>query len=379
MGKPCDDFELFGLRTAREERIEWDDLDDDEAGLTRSEAMRGQTASATAATLVIGLFAAGVGGCDTNVADQMKEKKQKKQKKVESKQKKAEPEPVSRAKSYGVVTVTPSKAPGDVVDSLKKAVSASGKLSLMGAFELGSTPSESTGDAGSGATPAATVLLVGNPSLGTPLMKKSQSAGLEFPQRMLVWSADGKTRISVNAPAYLAVRHRIEKLDLFLGQMEDGLAHLIETATGASIESFPSRRQLGIEPAQGFVVAESNNSVSDTVGVLEKKIEESDEMSLLKSIDHAANAASVDRSLPNTRLLLVSTPEASSLVGANPRVGLDLPARIAVWGNRDGEILVAFDDPAYLAERHQLSGVEAPVKKLGSRLKKLVDQATKEL
>jgi uncharacterized protein (DUF302 family) len=52
------------------------------------------------------------------------------------------------------------------------------------------------------------LLIFGNPKAGTPLMIATPTIAIDLPLKILVWEdADGKTRISFNAPAYLQARH----------------------------------------------------------------------------------------------------------------------------------------------------------------------------
>ncbi|MEF8937971.1 MAG: DUF302 domain-containing protein [Halovenus sp.] len=70
--------------------------------------------------------------------------------------------------------------------------------------------------------PPTRVIFFGNPQAGTPLMQTSQRAGLDLPQRMLVWDDDGEIKISYNDPEYIAQRHGIE-----------GQADLLDNIAGA--------------------------------------------------------------------------------------------------------------------------------------------------
>jgi uncharacterized protein (DUF302 family) len=52
------------------------------------------------------------------------------------------------------------------------------------------------------------LLIFGNPKAGTPLMIASPSIAIDLPMKLLVSEgADGKVRISYNAPTYLQARH----------------------------------------------------------------------------------------------------------------------------------------------------------------------------
>ena len=56
-----------------------------------------------------------------------------------------------------------------------------------------------------------TLLIFGNPYLGTPLMKCRQSVAVDLPQKMLVYQNEtGETVIAYNDPDYLVRRHGID-------------------------------------------------------------------------------------------------------------------------------------------------------------------------
>lgn len=55
-----------------------------------------------------------------------------------------------------------------------------------------------------------TLVIFGNPKLGTPLMQSQQTAGLDLPLRVLVWEdAGGQVRIGYWPPAGIAELHGI--------------------------------------------------------------------------------------------------------------------------------------------------------------------------
>jgi uncharacterized protein (DUF302 family) len=77
-----------------------------------------------------------------------------------------------------------------------------------------------------------TVLIFGNPQVGTPLMQSQQTIGIDLPLRVLVWEDDnGKTWLAYNDPAFLAKRHEITDRGDTLKAMGAGLKSLAEAAT----------------------------------------------------------------------------------------------------------------------------------------------------
>lgn len=75
--------------------------------------------------------------------------------------------------------------------------------------------------------PPTTLLVFGNPAVGTPLMRESRTVAIDLPQKMLVWAEDDETRVAYNDPEYLAGRHAIDGQTDRLAQIRsvlDGLA-----------------------------------------------------------------------------------------------------------------------------------------------------------
>ncbi len=54
-----------------------------------------------------------------------------------------------------------------------------------------------------------TLVIFGNPAAGTPVMAASPLAALDLPLKVLVWDDAGQTKVSYNAPAWLAARHHL--------------------------------------------------------------------------------------------------------------------------------------------------------------------------
>jgi len=57
-----------------------------------------------------------------------------------------------------------------------------------------------------------TLLIFGNPKLGTPLMQNNQDVALDLPQKLLVYRSKEKTYLLYNDPMYLKERHELDGL-----------------------------------------------------------------------------------------------------------------------------------------------------------------------
>ena len=73
--------------------------------------------------------------------------------------------------------------------------------------------------------PPTTLVIFGNPKVGTPLMKCSRSAAIDLPQKMLIWSDEsGQTWLAYNDPVYMAKRHSVSGCDETIKKITGALA-----------------------------------------------------------------------------------------------------------------------------------------------------------
>ncbi|MGB3651694.1 MAG: DUF302 domain-containing protein [Rivularia sp. (in: cyanobacteria)] len=77
------------------------------------------------------------------------------------------------------------------------------------------------------------VIIFGNPAAGTPLMQCNQTAGIDLPQKALVWQdEDGQVWLGYNSPQYLSRRHKLRGCaDEPLERIDNALKMLAEKAT----------------------------------------------------------------------------------------------------------------------------------------------------
>ena len=102
----------------------------------------------------------------------------------------------------------------------------------------------------------------------------------------------------------------------------------------------------------GIVEKLSNHSVDETVGRL-KEILQSRGIALFALVDHSGEAEKVGMKMPPTKLLIFGNPKAGTpLMVATPRVAIDLPLKILVRQDGEGNVWISYNSPAYLQERH---------------------------
>jgi uncharacterized protein (DUF302 family) len=106
--------------------------------------------------------------------------------------------------------------------------------------------------------------------------------------------------------------------------------------------------------AQGLVIISSPHSVADTADRLQQALDAKG-MTVFARIDHAAGAAKVGKDLPATELVIFGNPKVGTpLMECARTVAIDLPQKALIWEDADGQVWLAYNDPGYLAERHDL-------------------------
>jgi uncharacterized protein (DUF302 family) len=76
------------------------------------------------------------------------------------------------------------------------------------------------------------LIIFGNPAMGTPLIQRSRSIGIDLPLKALIWEdRAGQVWFSYNAPDYLARRHGITEMDTLVQKMETAVSNFAAAAT----------------------------------------------------------------------------------------------------------------------------------------------------
>ena len=199
------------------------------------------------------------------------------------------------------------------------------------------------------------VVLFGNPTLGTPLMQANPLAGLDLPQKVLVYEdSEGRTVVGYNTTDYLARRHGLEDVET-LGDIERALGSFARTAAGVETGVINELTATDVAEGEGVVTVESLDGVDVTYGRLLDAIEGNPNLTVVAELDHQANAARVGLDLGPIRLVVFGNPALGTpLMQRGQTVGIDLPQKMLVYQDTDGETRVAYNDPGYLAERHDL-------------------------
>jgi uncharacterized protein (DUF302 family) len=126
----------------------------------------------------------------------------------------------------------------------------------------------------------------------------------------------------------------------------------------------------------GLITIRSRHSVKITIDRLESALKAAG-VSVFARIDHAAGAASVGMELRPTELLIFGNPRAGTpLMQAKQTIGIDLPLKLLAWEDANGAVWASYNDPAWLAARHELGEeAAAPVGALAAALTKFTEAA----
>jgi len=126
---------------------------------------------------------------------------------------------------------------------------------------------------------------------------------------------------------------------------------------------------------EGLITKSSPHSVSDTLDRLEQVIE-SKGITVALRWDHGGNANNVDIDMRETEVLMFGNPKLGShLMTSAQSAGIDLPMKALAWRDADGNVWLAYNDPAYIAERHGIDDRSEIIGKMSNALDNLTDAA----
>jgi len=127
----------------------------------------------------------------------------------------------------------------------------------------------------------------------------------------------------------------------------------------------------------GLVSVKSAHDVATTADKLEEVLK-SKGMNVFGRVNHAAGAEKAGLSLRPTEVVIFGNPKVGTpLMNCAQSVAIDLPQKALIWEDEAGQVWLAYNDPAYLASRHQIEGCDEVLKKVTGALSKFAAAATK--
>jgi uncharacterized protein (DUF302 family) len=126
---------------------------------------------------------------------------------------------------------------------------------------------------------------------------------------------------------------------------------------------------------QGLTTIKSSHDPRETMNRLEAAVTAKG-LTVFARIDHAAGAAAASLPLRPTEVLIFGNAKGGTpLMQAAQTTGIDLPLKALVWQDVAGETWLSWNDPAWLAARHGVTGVDAVVGRLAALLNEVATSA----
>ena len=128
--------------------------------------------------------------------------------------------------------------------------------------------------------------------------------------------------------------------------------------------------------SNGMIRIKSNHDVSTTLDNLESVLKTKG-MTIFKRVDHTAGAEKAGLQLRPTELLIFGNPKVGTpLMLCSQTAALDLPQKALAYEDEHGKVWLAYNDPAYMANRHNLKDCDKPVQKVTDALANFARAAT---
>ena len=123
--------------------------------------------------------------------------------------------------------------------------------------------------------------------------------------------------------------------------------------------------------ADGLIVLKSSHGVGESIDRAEALFKQKG-ITVFVRVPHSKGAAGVGIEIPDLELLIFGNPKLGSpLMQSQPTTAIDLPLKMIAWQDADGQVWLAYNDPAWIAQRHGVSDRDAVVAKMTGVLKGL--------
>jgi uncharacterized protein (DUF302 family) len=126
----------------------------------------------------------------------------------------------------------------------------------------------------------------------------------------------------------------------------------------------------------GLISVKSAHDVKTTADRLEGMLKQKG-MKVFIRINHAQGAQKIGKELRPTELIVFGNPKVGTpLMQCAQSVAIDLPQKALIWQDAQGQVWLSYNDPNYLVERHQITGCDEVINKVGKALGNFAKAAT---
>lgn len=128
--------------------------------------------------------------------------------------------------------------------------------------------------------------------------------------------------------------------------------------------------------ADGLVTVKSHHDVSSTADRLESALQEKG-MTVFARVNHDEAAWKINKKLRPTQLVIFGNPKIGTLLmQCQQTAAIDLPQKALVWEDDSGDVWLAYNDPKYISERHELDECADVSTKISQVLANFANAAT---
>ena len=127
---------------------------------------------------------------------------------------------------------------------------------------------------------------------------------------------------------------------------------------------------------KGMISKKSKFSVKVTLDRLENVLRKKG-ITIVTRWSHHSGAKKVGINLRPTELLIFGNPKMGShFFTSQQTAGIDLPMKALAWKDEKGQVWLTYNDPKYIASRHDINNRPEIVKKMTGALNNLTNAAT---
>lgn len=194
------------------------------------------------------------------------------------------------------------------------------------------------------------VFFVDNPRYSIPLIVENPLMAFEFPVRIGFYNIDGEKFVVARSEDYFLNRYNLSKsADLrSIGALSE--TFLKQSSKAAYTQASP----IDSLDSNGIVTLKGLKNHEETVASIKKMIENNENLSLFESKDFSKDAEEIGAELKPLHLFIFGNPKVGTqLMQQNPNFSIDLPLKVLVQENKEGEVLVHFHDLSFTAKLHE--------------------------
>ena len=217
-----------------------------------------------------------------------------------------------------------------------------------------------------------TVLFIRDSNRERALLTADARVALDLPLRVLVYrDSDDDTGVAFTNAAYLDARYDLDDVEnATLDGVDDDLEAVVSAAANADLDIRASAA--GIAEGEGIRTVASDDDFNTVVNRLANAIDSRDALTRVDTIDFQDTGMGIGPS----RLFIFGNPRVGTpLMRSNQTIGIDLPQKMLVVQASDGAVRIYYNDPGFVADRHDVDNRDDEVDTIADLLADIADEA----